>query len=131
MEKKITTQREYDDVRGRVEQLINEATQKGMIEPEMDNEYTREIAQLSKMMADYEDNSLGLQTLRIKNPLVQSIEDYGYAHNMRQKDVASALGINASVFSQIMNGKRKITLSIAKKLHTVLGIDANTILEYS
>ena len=131
MEKKITTQKEYDDVRGRVEQLINEATQKGMIEPEMDNEYTREIAQLSKMMADYEDNSLGLQTLRIKNPLVQSIEDYGYAHNMRQKDVASALGINASVFSQIMNGKRKITLSIAKKLHTVLGIDANTILEYS
>lgn len=131
MEKKITTQREYDDVRERVEQLINEATQKGMIEPEMDNEYTREIAQLSKMMADYEDNSLGLQTLRIKNPLVQSIEDYGYAHNMRQKDVASALGVNASVFSQIVNGKRKITLSIAKKLHTVLGIDANTILEYS
>lgn len=66
MEGKITTQREYDDVRVRVEQLINEATQKGMIEPEMDNEYTREIAQLSKMMADYEDNSLGLQTLRIK-----------------------------------------------------------------
>lgn len=131
MEGKITTQREYDDVRVRVEKLINEATQKGMIEPEMDNEYTREIAQLSKMMADYEDNSLGLQTLRIKNPLVQSIEDYSYAHNMRQKDVASALGINASVFSQIMNGKRKITLSIAKKLHTVLGIDANTILEYS
>ena len=131
MEGKITTQREYDDVRVRVEQLINEATQNGMIEPEMDNEYTREIAQLSKMMADYEDNSLGLQTLRIKNPLVQSIEDYSYAHNMRQKDVASALGINASVFSQIMNGKRKITLSIAKKLHTVLGIDANTILEYS
>ena len=131
MEGKITTQREYDDVRVRVEQLINEATQKGMIEPEMDNEYTREIAQLSKMMADYEDNSLGLQTLRIKNPLVQSIEDYSYAHNMRQKDVASALGINASVFSQIMNGKRKITLSVAKKLHTVLGIDANTILEYS
>ena len=131
MEKKITTQREYDDVRERVEQLINEATQKGMIEPEMDNEYTREIAQLSKMMADYEDNCLGLQTLRIKNPLVQSIEDYGYAHNMRQKDVASALGVNASVFSQIVNGKRKITLSIAKKLHTVLGIDANTILEYS
>ena len=131
MEGKITTQREYDDVRVRVEQLINEATQKGMIEPEMDNEYTREIAQLSKMMADYEDHSRGLQTIRIKNPLVQSIEDYSYAHNMRQKDVASALGINASVFSQIMNGKRKITLSIAKKLHTVLGIDANTILEYS
>ena len=131
MEKKITTQREYDDVRGRVEQLINEATQKGMIEPEMDNECTREIAQLSKMMADYENDYLGLRTIRIKNPLMQSIEDYGNSHNMQQKDVASALGVNASVFSQIMNGKRKITLSIAKKLHSVLGIDANTILEYS
>ena len=28
-------------------------------------------------------------------------------------------------------GKRKITMSIAKRLHSVLGIDANTILDFA
>lgn len=131
MIQKITTQEEYEKVKHSVESLINEATQKGMLEPDMDNEYTRKIAELSRKMADYENDYLGLQTLRVKSPLVQSIEDYGYAHNMRQKDVANALGVNESVFSQIMNGKRKITMSVAKRLHSVLGIDANTILEFA
>lgn len=128
---KITTQEEYDSVKRQVESLIDEATRKGMLEPEMNNEYTRKIATLSRIMADYENDYLGLQTLRVKSPLVQSIQDYGYAHNMRQKDVASVLGVNESAFSQIMNGKRKITMTIAKKLHSVLGIDANTILEFA
>lgn len=131
MMQKITTQEKYDKIKQQVESLINEATQKGMLEPDMDNEYTRKIAELSREMAEYEDEDLGLQALRVKSPLVRSIEDYGYAHNMRQKDVASALGVNESVFSQIMNGKRKITMSVAKRLHSVLGIDANTILEFA
>ncbi len=131
MIQKITTQKDYDRVKNQVDALINEATQKGILEPDMDNEYTRNIAELSRKMADYENDYLGLQTLRVKNPLVQSIEDYGYAHNMRQKDIAKALGVNESVFSQIMNGKRKITITVAKRLHMILGIDANTILEFA
>ena len=131
MIQKITTQEEYNNVRHEVDRLIDEATGKGMLEPDMDNEYTRKIASLSRLMAAYENDSLGLQTLRVKSPLIKCIEDYGYAHNMRQKDVASALGVNESVFSQIMNGKRKITMSIAKRLQSVLGIDANTILDFA
>lgn len=131
MVQKITTREEYDSVKQHVDALINEATRKGMLEPSMDNEYTREIAALSRKMADYENEYLGLQSLRVKNPLVQCIEDYGYAHHMRQKDVASALGVNESAFSQMMNGKRKITMAVAKKLHSVLGIDAHTILEFA
>ena len=131
MIQKITTQEEYNNVRHEVDRLIDEATGKGMLELDMDNEYTRKIASLSRLMAAYENDSLGLQTLRVKSPLIKCIEDDGYAHNMRQKDVASALGVNESVFSQRMNGKRKITMSIAKRLHSVLGIDANTILDFA
>ena len=36
---KLTTRKQYDDVKARVEQLIAEATQKGMLEPDMDNAY--------------------------------------------------------------------------------------------
>lgn len=52
---KLTTRKQYDETKARVEQLIAEATQKGMMEPDMDNAYTQEIALLSKLMATYED----------------------------------------------------------------------------
>ena len=50
----LTTRKQYDEVKARVEQLIAEATQKGMLEPDMDNDYTREISLLSQQMATYE-----------------------------------------------------------------------------
>ena len=77
-----------------MEQLIAEATAKGMLEPDMDNEYTREIAELSRQLATYEDTYMDLKPLREKSPLIRSIEDYFYAHNMRQKDGARLLDVN-------------------------------------
>ena len=131
MEKKVTTRKEYDDVKQKVEQLIAEATSKGMLEPDMDNDYTREVAELSKQMAAYEDTYMNITPLREKSPLIRSIEDYFYSHNMRQKDGARLLGVNESAFSQIMSGRRRITMSLAKRLRSQLGISADIILEYA
>lgn len=41
---KITTQKDYDIVKNQVETLIKEATQKGMLESDLDNFYTRKIS---------------------------------------------------------------------------------------
>lgn len=131
MDKKLTTRQEYDEVKAIVEALITEATAKGMLEPEMDNEYTRQIAELSKQMAQYEDEYMNIMPLREKTPLIKCIEDYFYARNMKQKDGAKLLGINESVFSQILSGKRRITMPLAKRLHSKLGIDSDLILEYA
>ena len=131
MDKKLTTRQEYDEVKAVVEALIAEATEKGMLEPEMDNEYTRQIAELSKQMAQYEDEYMDILPLREKTPLIRSIEDYFYARNMKQKEGAQFLGINESVFSQILSGKRRITMPLAKRLHSKLGINAEMILEYA
>ena len=131
MKKKLTTRQEYDETKAIVEALISEATEKGMLEPEMDNEYTRQISELSKLMATYEDEYMDVLPLREKSPLIRSIEDYFYARNMKQKEGAQLLGINESVFSQILSGKRRITMPIAKRLHSKLGISADMILEYS
>ena len=114
MIKKLTTRQEYDETKAIVEALIAEATEKEMLEPEMDNEYTRQISELSKQMAQYEDEYTDILPLREKNPLIRSIEDYFYARNMKQKEGARYLGINESVFSQILSGKRRITMPIAK-----------------
>ena len=131
MEKKLTTRKEYDEVKTRVEALIAEATEKGLLESDMDNDYTRKIAELSNQMAQYEDDYMDIMPLREKTPLIKLIEDYFYARNMKQKEGAQFLGINESVFSQILSGKRRITMPLAKRLRTKLGIDAETILEYA
>lgn len=128
---KLTTRKQYDDVKARVEQLIQEATEKGLLESDMDNDYTREIALLSQQMADYEDEYLNILPLRQKSPLIACIEDYFYTHGMKQKDGARLLGVNESQFSQIMSGRRKISMSFAKRLRSKLGIDANLILDYA
>ena len=129
----LSTHKQYDEVKARVEQLIAEATQKGMLEPDMDNDYTREISLLSQQMATYEDEYLNVLPLRQKSPLIfiSMIEDYFYTHGMKQKDGAKLLGVNESQFSQIMSGRRRISMSFAKRLHSKLGINADLILEYA
>ncbi len=52
-----------------------------------------------------------------------------YEMKLKQKDLAELLEVEASRVSEILNGKRKITLDLAKKLHKKLGIDGNFILE--
>ena len=126
---KLTTREQYDTVKAKVEQLIAEATAKGMLEPDMDNEYTQEISLLSRQMAIYEDEYMNILPLRQKSPLISSIEDYFYTHGMKQKEGAKLLGVNESQFSQIMSGRRRISMSFAKRLYSQLGINAELILE--
>ena len=76
-------------------------------------------------------NILNILPLRQKSPLIVCIENYFYAHGMRQKDGARLLGVTESQFSQIMSGRRRISMSFAKRLHTKLGIDADLILDYA
>ena len=128
---RLTTRKQYDETKYRVEQLIAEATEKGMLEPDMDNAYTQEIALLSKQMAAYEDEYLHILPLRQKSPLIAIVEDYFYTHGMRQKDGAKLLGVNESQLSQIMSGQHRISMSFAKRLHSKLGINADLILEYA
>lgn len=125
----ITTREQCDEIRNRVNELIKEATQKGMFEPNADNDYIREISRLAKLIADYEKNYMYILPLKVKNPLIKAIEDYFYSKDMKRKDAAEFLGLNESVFSQIMNGKRKISTTLAKKLYTDLHIDADLILQ--
>ena len=128
---KLTTREQYDEAKAKVERLIAEATQKGMLESDMDNEYTKEIALLSQQMAAYEDEYLNILPLRQKSPLIATIEEYFYAHGMKQKDGALLLEVNESQFSQIMSGRRRISMPFAKRLRSKMGIDADLILEYA
>ena len=52
-----------------------------------------------------------------------------YEMKLKQKDLAQLLGIESSRVSEILHGKRRVTLDFAKRLHEKLGIDGNFILE--
>ena len=61
--------------------------------------------------------------------LVGMIELKMYEMKLKQRDLAEILGVENSRVSEYLNGKRKINLEFAKKLHEKLGIDGNFILQ--
>ena len=65
----------FEAVAAYEEELINEATENGALsEQDADNEYTREIARVGIMCADYESNYMTFKTLKFKSQSDKSIE---------------------------------------------------------
>ena len=75
--KRIETAEQYDAVCALVDKLIDEASEKCLLESEYDNEYTREIGRLSRMGAIYENEFMIFKHIkaRKKVPLVNNIEE--------------------------------------------------------
>jgi transcriptional regulator with XRE-family HTH domain len=83
--------------------------------------------------ARYEKEHIHFQHLKIrkKSPLIKNIEEVMYAKDLKQKDVAELIGINEPTLSQIMRGKRQISMRTAKRLYRSLQIDPKLIMEYA
>ena len=64
--KKIETPEQYEAVRIRVDEPIREASEKGLLESEYDNEYTREIGRLSYLGAIYENEYMKFKHIKLR-----------------------------------------------------------------
>ena len=104
-----------------------------MSSPDVDNEYVREIGRIGSMCADYEDTKIQCNhiTVRGRSPLVRVVQEEMYKRGIKQKEVAKVIGINDTVFSLFMNGKRRLSMPSARKLYKNLNIDPKLILEYA
>jgi HTH-type transcriptional regulator / antitoxin HigA len=60
---------------------------------------------------------------------VEMIELKMYQRKLKQKDLAKLLAIPESRLSEVLKGKRKVNLDLAKRLHDRLQIDATFILQ--
>jgi antitoxin component HigA of HigAB toxin-antitoxin module len=130
----ITTRDDYDKLMSRVENLIAEATETGALDdPEADNEYMREIGRLSCLGAEYENEHIQFEYIKVKkkSPLIKQIENEMYNRNLKEKELAEMIEINEPILRQIMRGRRTISLRTAKRLHQRLNIDAKLILDYA
>lgn len=52
-----------------------------------------------------------------------------FQQNMKQRDTAKALGITETRLSEVLTGKRKVNMDLAKRLHDKLHIRADYILK--
>ncbi|GHU64153.1 hypothetical protein FACS1894123_08380 [Bacteroidia bacterium] len=129
---KIESRELFDKVSVYCDDLIDEATENGSLDEQgADNEYTREIGRVGRMCADYETYFMTFKCIKFKSPLVTSIENELGKRSLKQRQAAELLNVKESTFSQIMTGKRPVSMQMAKRLYKVFNIDPKLILEYS
>lgn len=88
-------------------------------------------AQFSKLAVAIEafEDSIPFMPIRVPETLPGMIHIKMAERKMKQKEMAHYLGVSTARFSEVMNGKRRITIDLAKKLYEHLGINPAFILE--
>lgn len=87
-----------------------------------------ERAQLAAAIEAYEDR-LHLLPPLLPTTLADMIELKRQHLKLKQKELAQLLEVSAGCLSQILSGKRRVTLDLAKKLYERLGISPEFILK--
>ena len=128
----IDDRQTFEEANKYVDSLINEATSKGYLNlPGADNEYTREIGRIGCLCADFENKHIKFEHIKVKSPLVVSIESEMEKRHIKQRQAAKILNVKESTFSQIMTGKRPVSMRMAKRLYHEFNIDPGLIIEFS
>ncbi len=122
----IKYRKEYDEVMEQIEVLLHKSTQLGGFDKLSSLEKQR-LTALSLQAEHYED-SLPLMPIKVPKTLEEMLRYKMYEKDMKQKQLASILGISEAFISGLLSGKRKLTIDLAKKLHVKLGIDAEFLL---
>lgn len=118
---KAINESEYKKVTVRIEgllKLVNENTPK-------DDPKLLELTMLSDLIERYETKHYPIGTPTLKDVIKLRMFEMG----IKQRDLANILGTNASRISEYLNGKRDITIEIARELHKKLNIDSDIILQ--
>lgn len=128
----ITDRETYDKAMAYFNSIADYATLNGYLaELGADNKYTREMGRIGIMCADYESIYMDLRPLKVKSPLILSIENEMKRKALNQRQTAELLEVKENTFSQIMSGKRNVSMKLAKRLYKIFQIDPVTILEFS
>ena len=127
MQTKINDRNEYNEVMKRIEKILQKSTKLGGFEklPKGD---VATLKTLSVMAESYED-SIPLMPIKQPRTITEMIRYKMFEMNLKQKQLAKVLGISEARISELLAGKRKLNIELAKKLHTKLNIDAHFILE--
>jgi HTH-type transcriptional regulator/antitoxin HigA len=122
----LKSRKEYDEVMARIEKLLQKSTQLGGFD-KLSAVDRNALADLSLVAEQYED-SIPLMPMKNPESLADMLRYKMYEKDLKQKQLASILGISEAFISGLLSGRRKLTIELAKKLHTKLDIDAHFLL---
>ena len=111
---------DYKHKTKRMEELLKLLTEKGNLNIRLQ----KELDQISDEISDYEEENFPFKV----ESLNEMIELRMYQRKLKQKDIAQILGTTPSRISEILNGKRGLTIELAKGLYNKLNIDPKLIL---
>ena len=112
--KLIKTEKEYQKALKRMESIFDSKknTKEG-----------NELELLSLLIDNYENEKYSIDLPDPIEAIKFRMEQLGF----KQKDLAKATGLKSRI-SEILNGKRKLTLDMIRKLHEVLGIPTEVLI---
>ncbi len=119
---KINGRKEYDEVMKRIEKFLQKGSKN------LNSKELKTLQKLSLMAEQYED-SIPLMPIKVPATITEMIKYKMFEMNLKQKQLAKILEISETRISELLTGKRKINIALAKKLHAKLKIDAHFILE--
>lgn len=111
----------------KIESYLQKATKSGGFHT-LAREERDGLQHLSRIAEAWEDN-IPLMPIRQPQTLVEMIQLKMYERKLKQKDLAALLEISPARLSEVMQGKRKVNLDLAKRLFKVLKISPEFILE--
>jgi HTH-type transcriptional regulator / antitoxin HigA len=119
----ILTEQDYQNALAAIEPFL----QKGFAHLSADED--QELARITALIDSYE----ALHYAMPFNPktLIEMLELKMFERRMKQKDLAKTLGVTENRISEVLNGKRKVNLDLAKRIYKELEVDANFILEFA
>ena len=127
MVKEIQSLDDYIEIMNKIEFFIQKGTQNGGLDnlPQDDLDVLNE---LSLMANTYEKNARA-KFLSQPTTIGDALKIKMMHMQMKQKDMATLLGIAESRLSEVLSGKRKVNMELAKKLNSILKIEAEFILQ--
>ena len=117
----------YIETMNKIEFFIQKATQNGGVDT-LPKEEFETLNELSLMANTYEKN---MRTGYLSQPksISDALKIKMMQMRLKQKEMAQLLGIAESRLSEVLSGKRKVNMELAKKLNQILKMEAEFILQ--
>ncbi len=119
---RIENEKDYNATMKKIDALMKKG------EANLTDKEAEELRILALAAQAYEKS---IYTIPAPKTLEGLIELKMYERKLKQKELASLLGVGEPKLSQIMSKKRKPDVAFLKAAHKLLGIDGNVLLDFA
>jgi len=119
---RIENEKDYNATMKKIDALMKKG------EANLTDKQAEELRVLALAAQVYEKN---IYTIPAPKTLAGLIELKMYERKLKQKELATLLGVGEPKLSQILSKKRKPDVAFLKAAHKLLGIDGNVLLDFA